>query len=363
MNKPLLSAIEKLGHDWSNLNWDFRDFEIDGTKDKMSQWQGDPNDDIMIVVFKGKHISEPFHRQDFFFIDYAYHLDYNALSAKFDNLITVREGDCYIGQPFSGYALRGDSEKEDIVMIGVHIKKDTFFREYLPALSLDANMFRFFLVPQTNKFSDEYIHLSFEKASPVRALFEIMVMEYADKKEDTQHILKPMVLSLFLYIMRQYRLEHDAATGDTIEERIVQFINSHPEPVTLKDVADHFSYHPNYVSSLLSKKLGKKFSDIVLENRMDRAAILLRGTTLSIEEISAMLGYSDTSNFYKAFREHYGGSPRAYARQDAPRWKISPTANARNSPLDCFAPPLSGGQVMAKFNCRSNSIQHKIPKR
>ena len=68
----------------------------------MSQWQGDPEDDIMIVAFKGRHISEPFHRQEFFFIDYAYHLDYNALSSKYNNLITVREGDCYIGQPFSG---------------------------------------------------------------------------------------------------------------------------------------------------------------------------------------------------------------------------------------------------------------------
>ena len=52
-------------------------------------------------------------------------------------------------------------------MIGVHIKKETFFREYLPAISMDANMFRFFLVPQTNKFS----------VSPIRSLLEIMVME------------------------------------------------------------------------------------------------------------------------------------------------------------------------------------------
>ena len=85
----------------------------------MSQWQGDPNEDIMIVVFKGNQISEPFHRQDFFFIDYAYQNDYNALSAKFDNLITVHEGDCYIGQPFNGYALRGDNPYNEIVMVGV----------------------------------------------------------------------------------------------------------------------------------------------------------------------------------------------------------------------------------------------------
>ena len=312
MNKLLSLAINKLSHDWSKLNWEFRDFDRDGTPDKMSQWQGDPEDDIMIVVFKGRRISEPFHRQDFFFIDYAYHRDYNALSSKFDNLITVREGDCYIGQPFSGYALRGDCPDDDIIMVGVHIKKEAFFREYLPALSTDADMFRFFLDPQTDRFSDEFIHLSFEHSSPVRTLLELMVMEYTDKKDDTQMILKPMVLSLFMHIARRYRLEKPDTTADTLTGRIVQYIHSHPESVTLKEIADHFSYHPNYISTLLHQELGKTFSQIVLEKRMDRAVILLRGTTLSIEEIAAMLGYSNHSNFYKAFKGYYGLTPRDY---------------------------------------------------
>lgn len=315
MDKLLSLAINKLGHDWSRLNWEFRDFDMDGTPDKMSQWQGDPEDDIMIVVFKGRKIIEPFHRQDFFFIDYAYHRDYNALSSKFDNLITVREGDCYIGQPFSGYALRGECPDDDIIMIGVHIKKEAFFREYLPALSTDIDMLRFFLDPQTDKFSDEFIHLSFEPSSPVRSLLEMMVVEYADKKEDTQQILKPLVLSLFMLIARRYRLKKTKTVPDapdTLAERILRYLNTHPEAVTLKEVAAHFSYHPNYISALLHRELGKTFSEIVLERRMDRAVILLQGTTLSVEEIASMLGYSNTSNFYKAFREYYQTSPREY---------------------------------------------------
>ena len=82
--------------------------------------------------------------------------------------------------------------------------------------------------------------------------------------------------------------------------------------VKLKDIAAHFSYHPNYISALLHKEFGKTFSEIVLEKRMDRAAILLTGTTLSIDEIAVMLGYSNTSNFYKAFRLYYQTSPREF---------------------------------------------------
>ncbi len=311
-NHLLKLALDKLGHDWSKLNWDFRDVIIDGKPDKMSQWQGDPQDDIMIVVFKGKQISEPFHRQDFFFVDYAWHQSYQALSAKFDNLITVREDDCYIGQPFSGYALRGDCPDDEIIMIGVHIKKEAFFREYLPALSIDPDMFRLFLVPQTDKFSDEFIHLSFEKTSAVRTLLELMVVEYADRREDTQQILKPMVLSLFMHIARRYRLEKPALADASLSERIICYINAHPESVTLKNIAQEFSYHPNYISTLLRSETGKTFSDIVLEKRMERAVILMKGTSLSLEEIAAMLGYNNHSNFYKAFKAYYGCTPREY---------------------------------------------------
>ena len=311
-NRLLTLAINKLARDWSHLNWEFRNVVIDGKPDKMSQWQGDPDDDIMVVVFKGNHISEPFHRQEFFFIDYAYHLDYDALSAKFDNMVTVREGDCYIGQPFSGYALRGDSQDDDIIMIGIHIKKEAFFKEYLPALSMDADMFRFFLDPQTDKFSDEFIHLSFEKTSPIRTLLELMVIEYADRKEDTQLILKPMALSLFMHIARRYRLEKPAAVSSTLSDRVVQYISAHPESVTLGELASRFSYHPNYISSLIRSETGKTVSEIVLEKRMERAVLLMKNTTLSIEEISAMLGYSNHSNFYKAFKGYYGVTPREF---------------------------------------------------
>lgn len=303
-------AIDKLGSNWSHLNWEFRDVVIDGKPDKMSQWQGDPADDIMVVVFKGKHISEPFHRQDFFFIDYAYAQDYNALSAKYDNLVTVMEGDCYIGQPFSGYALQGDSRTEEIIMIGVHIKKDTFFREYFPALSMDADMFRFFLDPHKDKFSDEFIHLSFEKTSPIRTLLELMVMEYADKKEDTQLILKPLLLSLFMYIARRYRLEKPAPAAGGVIDMALRYITAHPETVTLGELANHLAYNATYISALLKNETGKTFSELVLEKRMERAVFLLKGTTLSIEEIAAMLGYGNQSNFYKAFKKYYGVTPR-----------------------------------------------------
>ena len=89
-------------------------------------------------------------------------------------------------------------------------------------------------------------------------------------------------------------------------------MGEHFDTVTLKGIANHFSYHPNYISTLLHKEMGKSYSEILMEQRMERAIILLKGTNLPINEIALMLGYSNSSNFYKAFREYYHTSPREY---------------------------------------------------
>lgn len=311
MNKNLSLAINKLGIQFNNLDLTFHKMNTQNPNDITSYFPGLDNEDILVCVFKGREIYEPFHRQDFFFINYAYQNNYDALSAKYDNLITIYENECYIGQPYSGYALRGKNEN-NLVIIGVLIRKDVFFKEYLPIIYQDADLFRFFLNPQTDKFSDEFIHLSVNKFHSIRTILELMVLEYADPKTDTQKILKSMLQTLLLEIARQYRMENVKITKTTLAEKVLAYMDDHSDVVTLKDVAKYFGYHPNYLSSLLHKEIGKTFSEIVLEKRMERAVLLMENTTLSIEEIATMLGYSNHSNFYKAFKNYFKTTPRDY---------------------------------------------------
>ena len=310
-NKLLSLAIDKLGAEFDDLDLTFHKMDTGIPDDVTSYWPGGVDEDVLVCVFKSDEIHEPFHRQDFFFINYAYENSYHALSAKYNNLITIHEDECYIGQPYSGYALRKDPGTEDVIIIGVLIRKDSFFREYLPTVYTDSDLFRFFIDPQTDKYSDEFIHLPVTKDHAIRTILELMVMEYADRQADTQLILKSMLRTLLLEIARRYRIEKTSVSSLTVSEQIIGYMDDHSDIVTLRDIAAHFSYHPNYVSSLLRKETGRTFSEILLEKRMERAMLLMKNTTLSIEEISSLLGYSNHSNFYKAFKDFYGMTPRA----------------------------------------------------
>lgn len=309
------AAVEKLRGQYLDFDWTYHDFHIGDQTGKMYRWPGPEDEQIIVLVHQSNGEQELFHRHDFFYFNYTYQGQYDSLSYEYNNCITIKEGELYAGQPFAGHALCVHDNRQTVI-IGVLIQKNAFFKSFLPMLSADSKLFHFLLDPATNEFSDEFIHLRVEDDCNIRALLEMMVIEYAYKQEDTQDILKPMALSFLMSIARQYSkqyaLQRGEAAPERLSDRIVQFMGGHCDVVTLKDIAKRFSYHPNYISTLLHREIGKSFSEIILEQRMERAVILLKGTDLSIEEIAAMLGYSNSSNFYKAFRKYYGKSPREY---------------------------------------------------
>jgi AraC-like DNA-binding protein len=310
--RKLKKAMDSLSEQFPHLAWNFLPKKTEGRTELISQWLGTPAEEIMVVCFKGKHYIEQYHRQDFFFINFVCQHGYDVLSAKYDRPLHLEEGDCYIGQPFSGYALKIDSD-EEVVMIGIHIRRDVFYHKFFYPLSRDNTLFHFFLDPHTNQFSDEYIRLHIDSSHPIWTLVYQMLLEYAEKDDYTQAILEPMMLTLTMHLSRLYHNLHQSEPSDSsLTVQMLHYIESHSDEVTLRDLAAKFGYHPNYVSRYLHEQTGKSFSSLVLEKRMEKAVLLLHHTDLSIETIAHMVGYPNQSNFYKGFRKFYHATPREF---------------------------------------------------
>ncbi|MCH1939712.1 helix-turn-helix transcriptional regulator [Holdemania massiliensis] len=307
----LCAAIAKLRSQFLTLDWTYHDFPVGNESEKMFYWPGSLDEEILICVHQSRGRQELFHRHNFFYFNFTYQGEYDSISFKYDHRITIHEGELYAGQPFAGHALCVHDDTETTI-IGLLIQRETFFRTFLPLLSSNTRLFHFLLDPSTNQFSDEFLHFKIEHDCNIRTLLEMMVIEYANKQEDTQAVLKSLALSFLLQVARQFVQTNKESSSSSLSEKIVQYMSEHFDTVTLKEIADHFSYHPNYISTLLHRELGKSFSEILLTQRMERAVILMKGTDLSINEIALMLGYSNNSNFYKAFKDFYGTSPREY---------------------------------------------------
>lgn len=309
----VLKSINTLQEEYPTLNWTYQEPVPGNPQEKKYQWPGKPSESIMICVHKSDGKQKFLHRHDYFYFMYNYQGQADLVSSQYNNIVTLHENELYAGQPYAGHAICAHDNQKTII-ISVMIQKDVFFRSFVPMLSSNIWLMRFFLTPSVNQFSDEFIHFKPSESSVLVSLLEIMVVVYANRDSHTQDMLKSLVLAFLIEVSKQYTaLVRPKKNSDTLFEEIVHYIGEHYDSVTLKSLSDHFSYHPNYISTLLTKELGKSFSQILLEQRMERAVILLKGTNLSLLEISEMLGYSSSSNFYKAFKKYYGISPREYA--------------------------------------------------
>jgi AraC-like DNA-binding protein len=71
-------------------------------------------------------------------------------------------------------------------------------------------------------------------------------------------------------------------------------------------------------AATLNRKLKaeqRSFQQIKDDLRYNKAQRLLRDTTLSVDQIADQLGYSDASNFAKAFKGWSGSSPSQFRQQ------------------------------------------------
>lgn len=301
-------AVEALAARQSQLHW-----RLDPhwpSADLTYPWPGREDEEVLISVYHAAQTTERFHRHDFFYLNYTYEGRYDSMSHLYRQSLAVEEGDIYAGQPQAGHSLCFPPEGATI--IGVLIRPETVFRTFLPSLSTNSDLLCFLTSPATDRFSQEHLHFHPTREDAILPLLRLMVLEYAHPKEDTQEILKPLAIALLLQLVRRAR-HAPQPDGPRLIDRMRCYLYQHMASVTLKELSEQFSYHPNYISALFRQETGKTFSQLLLEARMDRAAQLLRETSLPVEKIAALLGYGNSSNFYKAFRSYYHCSPREFS--------------------------------------------------
>lgn len=86
-------------------------------------------------------------------------------------------------------------------------------------------------------------------------------------------------------------------------------INTNP---SLKDMANLCHLSESYFSKVFKKETGVNYSDYVTGKKIAKAKELLRQTSMTVTEISGLLGYIDSSYFVKVFKKTEGVTPLHY---------------------------------------------------
>lgn len=116
-------------------------------------------------------------------------------------------------------------------------------------------------------------------------------------------------LSELLYVKRQRQKRK-------LIDEIMNYVEENLEKkITLKEVAAHFDFTPNYLGFLFKEESGLPFSEYVNERKTARVFELLSDPTLKIYEIAERMGYKNIIYFNRQFKQITGMTPGEYRKK------------------------------------------------
>ena len=102
---------------------------------------------------------------------------------------------------------------------------------------------------------------------------------------------------------------------------VVDFIHRHySEPeLTNEDIAEHFGYHPYYLSQLMKKATGETLHNYLVHYRIRMAKNFLITTDWDIATVAWKCGFNSDAYFIKQFKTRTGITPKQFRNQNVGR--------------------------------------------
>jgi AraC-like DNA-binding protein len=128
-------------------------------------------------------------------------------------------------------------------------------------------------------------------------------------------LLRAFLTELCYMIETDHGLAHEQklSQGKVLFNRFLSLISSsQTKRLPITHYAGQLAITPKYLTMLCLKYSNKTASDWVAQYTIEDIRYYLRGTELSIKEISAQMGFSNMSHFGSYVRKHLGMSPSEF---------------------------------------------------
>ncbi|WP_300379984.1 response regulator [Clostridium sp.] len=117
------------------------------------------------------------------------------------------------------------------------------------------------------------------------------------------------------FIIREIEELIEAMYTNTIKyspvvQQIINMVNDkYYEELSLKTLAAQYNINSSYLGQIFSKETGSSFSEYLNKTKNMKAKELILNTSMKINDIAKVVGYIDTSYFYRKFKKYYGVCP------------------------------------------------------
>ena len=267
--------------------------------------------EVPIIILKSNEATVDLHKHDFF--EFVYVVSGSAEHIFENKTVTVSQGDYFLINLGSAHEYRRLKNVQDFSVINIlflprfideSLRSAGSFREIV-----DNYMVRYGYNPLGELPTQKIFH---DDNGTVERLAESAFVEYREKKDGYTDILRNLLLSLIIHLVRG-EASHALPGTDATVRQIKEYVSAHyMHPLRLSELCDRMSFSLSYISSLFREKTGMTFRQYLLRVRMEKACFFLRSSDMTVGRIAAAVGYADPAFFHKVFRREIGCTPEQY---------------------------------------------------
>jgi len=217
------------------------------------------------------------------------------------NYYDIVEGDILITNPREMHCPIFNSNKEyqrSIIFLKPSYLSDFFSEKYNPFSALENRK-----IGTQNRIPAKTVI-----ANELDKKFRIIGKFAASEVLEKEMLIKTNLLQLLIVINNVVSSDNHITSNDKITE-IIQYINKNlGEKTTLSDLSKMFYLNKFHISHMFKLKTGITFNEYITHKRILLAKeLLLEKTPLS--QVFQIVGFSDYSSFYRAFKKILGCTP------------------------------------------------------
>lgn len=228
--------------------------------------------------------------------------------------LMLAEGDILLLNPLKPHCPVTETEQDCLFNIVISID---YLKSAANVLLHDNPLFSAFFMEGIFRSSGGKEYLHFHSNEETRQAIERLIMEYYGRKPCFHAVVQSLLTEVFAYLSRMQPESGKLLqnSNETLARNIYSYIQDHSGDVSLQILSNRYHLSESYLSRVIKQNLGRNFSDLVQEAKINRARFYLENSTMPILDIAFMCGYSDLSYFYKVFRQYYGTAPVAYRKK------------------------------------------------
>lgn len=230
--------------------------------------------------------------------------------------VTLHEGDCLIADRHCPHAV--DELPAGVLAVNVILNDRFFEKRMLADLNRVGSSFGLSLVTRGADHAGWQVYHAADALS--RSCIDLLLCEHLDERAGSSDIIDDLCAALITHLIRSN--EPDVTSPESIEKeselmgRVHEYVAQNYREGRLSALAEELGYDASYLSAYIKRACARTFKQLVNEERMRHATLMLRGSADPVYKIAQDVGISNLTQFYRRFNEYADMTPQAY--RDSP---------------------------------------------